>query len=94
MNFYDSSYDQHSPEKDWTFDLDYPGKNFWEQCPICCKHHQGLRSGRNGTALCESCWVFMQGMLWFAPMNAIPRPDPAYIMSLKEMKKMQKQLSQ
>lgn len=77
MNFYDKSHDQDHQSPDWTYDLMHPGKNFWFQCPLCCvRHIHGSRNGRDGSALCEKCWVFMQGIMWFAPLTPMPRPDP------------------
>lgn len=94
MNFYDKSCDQDHQSPDWSFDLDYPGKNFWDRCPMCDCKYQSVRSGRTASALCEKCWVFMQGIMWFAPLTPMPRPDALQIGSLKQMRKMQNHLSQ
>lgn len=77
MNYYDSREDQYSEIPDWTFDFSNPSKNFFEECPFCLKKHRhGMRNGRNNSALCESCWVFLQGIYWFCPMHPMHRPDP------------------
>lgn len=97
MNFYDKSCDQDHKSPCWSFDLDYPGKNFWDRCPMCnCDYTKmgGCRNGRIGSALCNECWVFMQGIMWFAPLTPMPRPDANMINAYKQQKKMQKQLSQ
>jgi len=68
-------------ESDWSYDLKDTGKNFWYDCCLCNQQMKISKNGRLNAALCEKCWVFLQGYYWFAPTCYKARPDPCVIHS-------------